>query len=374
MSQSLVNVNPSLKISALVLLVGLLWAPLSRAEEASAAWLQVVRATPYASTAGLYRNLATIRRWVLLGKGYCAEPDRHILFDRRGTFLAWFDNPGDAVANQRHLNAVRAALYRKHRVRQWVAGATDETGYPFALSCDQPHVDIARAVQRLLGTDPADRVWGTWDGMKVGSRKSPVPLIELVLQVLRDQARKLGFHVSGEMARAILGQIIIESGVRKRSFSDAQAVGLLQLRPEVLDDCDLAKRFRLHRMAQVECVVRLYREIDRNLRPAFDARFGVLPADKREALYPLLLVQTYQIGIGRMQQLLGDGEPGIAARRLAADQERFSARDLALGIIFHNMGRIGLGLSSLYYLVDVGIAGDAACRATPLCDSEAAAG
>ncbi|QKK10675.1 MAG: hypothetical protein HND59_02755 [Pseudomonadota bacterium] len=44
---------------------------------------------------------------------------------------------------------------------------------------------------------------------------------------------------------------------------------------------------------------------------------------------------------------------------------RFSAEDLALGIIFHNMGRIGLGLSSLYYLVDVAIAGEALCATAP---------
>lgn len=343
----------------------LCWVAAAQANEPSAAWPRVVRDTPYAYSAGLHENLATIRRWVLLGEGYCSEPGRHILFDQRGTFLTWFDNPSTLEATQQHLNEVRRMLHQEQRVHRWIAGDRAETGYPFALNCDQPHVDIAQARDRLLGVDPADRVWGTWDGMTAGSRDQPIPLIDLVLQVLREKAERQGFAVSDRLVRAILGQLIIESGARKHSVSAARAVGLLQLRPEVLDDCELAEPFHLHRMAQVDCVVRLYQQIDRNLRPLFDARFGRLPEAKRESLYALLLVQTYHSGMGRMQQLLGDGDTGAAARELAANQARYNAEDLALGIIFHNMGRIGLGLYSLYYLVDVGIAGAAVCRAAP---------
>lgn len=335
------------------------------AEETPAAWLQVVRDTPYVFSAGLYDNLSTIRRWVLLSEGYCAQPGRHVLFDQRGRFLTWFDNLPTLDETQRKLNEVREALYREGRVHRWIGGESDETGYPFALNCDQPHVDIADAVDRLLGVEAADRVWGTWDGMSAGSAQSPVPLIDLVLEVLRVKAERRGLDLTGRMVRAFLGQIIIESGARKQSVSPARAVGLLQLRPEVLRDCQLPARFRLHRMAQVDCVVRLYQQIDRNLFPAFTQRFGHLPDAKRERLYSLLLVQAYHSGIGRMWQLLGEGEPGTAAQILAAEHERYSAEDLALGIVFHNMGRIDLGLSSLYYLVDVAVAGEAVCKAAP---------
>lgn len=349
----------------LVVVVGILYPPDTQPEERSAAWLRVVRDTPYVFSAGLFDNLSTIRRWVLLGEGYCDRLNRHILFDQRGRFLTWLDDSDDAADTQQRLNEVREALYREGRVHRWIGGHAGKTGYPFALSCDQPHVDITEALDRLLGKDPVDRVWGTWDGMAAGSADQPIPLIDLVLQVFRDRADRQGFDTSDRMMRDFIGQIIIESGVRKHSFSAARAVGLLQLRPEVLRDCRLARRFHLHRMAQVDCAVRLYQKIDRNLRPLFEARFAHLPAAKRDSLYSLLLVQAYHSGIGRMRELLGDGEPGIAARRLAADHVRYSAEDLALGIVFHNMGRIDLGLSSLYYLVDVAIAGEAVDAAAP---------
>lgn len=328
-------------------------------------WLQVIRDTPYIFSAGFYDNLANIRRWVLLEEGYCSRSNRHILFDQRGRFLTWLENAETPEATQRRLNEVRETLFLNQRVHRWMSGSDEENGYPFALSCDQPHVDMADALSRLLGEDPAERVWGTWNGIEVGSVRNPVALIDLVLEVFHEQSNARGIAFADRIAPALLGQIIIESGARKRSFSAAQAVGFLQLRPEVLRDCELDERFKLHRMAQVFCVVRLYQQIDRNIRPQFETRFGHLPDDKRERLYALLLVQAYHSGIGRMQQLLGDDAPGVAAQKLAADHERFSAEDLALGVVFHNLGRIDLGMASLYYLVDVAIAGRAVCRVAP---------
>lgn len=352
-------------IRALLMTIALLGALFARAEQEPAPWLQVIRDTPYVFSDGLYRNLSTIRRWVLLEQSYCAEPDRHILFDHRGRFLTWFENRDTVAENQQLLNELRQTLYREDRVHRWIEGATNETGYPFALRCDQPHVDLQAALGRLLGNEPEDRVWGTWDGMTAGSESDPIPLIDLVRMVFRIKAERQGFEPSDAVVSAFLGQIMIESGARKRSFSAQQAVGLLQLRPEVLVDCELEERFHLHRMAQVDCAVRLYQQNDRNLRPAFEDRFGHLPEDKRETLYSLLLVQAYHGGIGRVRQLLGDDEPGRAARHMAEDAGRYSARDLALGMVYHNMGRIELGLSSLYYLIDVAIATELVCDADP---------
>ncbi|WP_051207716.1 hypothetical protein [Saccharospirillum impatiens] len=334
-------------------------------EPTPAPWLQVIRDTPYVFSDGFYQNISIIRRWVLLEQSYCEQPDRHILFDQRGRFLTWFENEASVAENQERLNRIREQLYRDERVHRWVGGAASETGYPFALRCDQPHVDLNAAIDRLLGTEQEDRVWGTWDGMVAGSEQNPIPLIDLVQQVFQDKAERQGFDPGDAVVQAFVGQILIESGARKESFSAAQAVGLLQLRPEVLGDCEIAERFHLHRMAQVDCAVRLYQQNDRNLRPVFERRFGHLPDAQREQLYSLLLVQAYHGGIGRMMQLLGEDEPGAAARQFARDAERYSAEDIALGLVFHNMGRISLGLDSLYYLVDVSIATEAACTARP---------
>lgn len=330
-----------------------------------APWLQVIRDTPYVFSDGFYRNISVIRRWVLLEESYCEQPGRHILFDQRGRFMTWFENEQSVAENQRRLNRIRKTLYEDDRVHRWIGGSATETGYPFALRCDQPHVDLSAAIERLLGTDPKDRVWGTWDGMVAGSEDEPIPLIELVRQVFSDKARRQGYQPDKAVVQAFTGQILIESGARKESFSAARAVGLLQLRPEVLADCEIDERFHLHRMAQVDCAVRLYQQNDRNLRPVFNERFGHLPQAQRERLYSLLLVQAYHGGIGRLMQLLGDGEPGAAARYFAADAERYSAEDIALGLVFHNMGRISLGLDSLYYLIDVRIATEAVCDTRP---------
>ncbi|MEX0623987.1 MAG: hypothetical protein WD251_08795 [Saccharospirillum sp.] len=330
-----------------------------------APWLQVIRDTPYVFSDGFYQNISIIRRWVLLEQSYCGQPDRHILFDQRGRFLTWFENEATVAENQQRLNQLRDTLYQEDRVHRWIAGSATETGYPFALRCDQPHVDLDAAIDRLLGIDPADRVWGTWDGMSAGSEQEPIALVDLVLQVFNDKAARQGFQPDDAVMEAFIGQIVIESGARKESFSASRAVGLLQLRPEVLADCEIAERFHLHRMAQVDCAVRLYQQNDRNLRPVFDQRFGHLPDDQREQLYSLLLVQAYHGGIGRLMQLLGDDEPGAAAQHFAADAGRYSPEDIALGLVFHNMGRISLGLDSLYYLIDVRIATEAVCAAQP---------
>jgi len=202
-----------------------------RAEESPAAWLRIVRDTPYVFSSGLYDNLTTVRRWVLLSEGFCDQPDRHVLFDQRGRFLTWLEDAATLAETQQRLNSVRETLFSEGRVHRWIGGTLRETGYPFALSCTQRHVDMPMSLGRLFGSDPADRVWGTWDGVRVGRKEMPVPLIELVLRVYHERAERQGLAPSANIVRAILGQIIIESGVRKRSFSAARAVGLYSCGP-----------------------------------------------------------------------------------------------------------------------------------------------
>jgi hypothetical protein len=50
------------------------------------------------------------------------------------------------------------------------------------------------------------------------------------------------------------------------------------------------------------------------------------------------------------------------ARYFAVNAERFTAGDIALGMVFHNLGREQLGFASLYYVADVAVATRAVCE------------
>ena len=329
-------------------------------------WLDVVRQTPYWESQGVARNLITIRRWVLLSEGYCSKPQRHILFDRRGQFLSFIDNADNSEATIRRLNEARERLAAEHRVADWSPGTDRSPGYPFALSCDQPYVDMNEAIARMVGSEKDYRLWGTWDGVRVGSAASPASLVTLIRTMyehLKDQGR-ISFQAS--VMPAFMGKTMIESGGIKHALSTESARGIMQLRPSVLDDCEIPKDFRLHRMAQVDCALRLVEQNDRNLRQPFNAVFGKLPEKKRQLLYGLLLTQTYQIGVGRMIELLQDEELGRAAQYFAAHADHFSAEDIQVGMIYHNLGRRDLGRLSLYYVTDVGIATEALCASSEM--------
>jgi hypothetical protein len=218
---------------------------------------------------------------------------------------------------------------------------------------------MSGAIARMVGSEKDYRLWGTWDGMRVGSDTSPVSLVTLIRTVyehLKDQGR-ISFPAS--VMPAFMGKTIIESGGIKHALSTESARGIMQLRPSVLDDCEIPKDFRLHRMAQVDCALRLVEQNDRNLQQPFNAVFGKLPEKKRRLLYGLLLTQAYQIGVGRTIELLQDEELGKAAQYFAAHADHLSAEDIQVGMIYHNLGRRDLGMLTLYYVTDVGIATEA---------------
>jgi hypothetical protein len=87
--------------------------------------------------------------------------------------------------------------------------------------------------------------------------------------------------------------------------------------------------------------------------------------NKRQQLLRLLLVQAYHTGIGRIMGLLNDPTLNSAALYFSQHHARFTARDIALGMVFRNLGREQLGFASLYYVTDVLIAATAACQALP---------
>lgn len=324
-------------------------------------WLEVVRQTPYWESRGVADNLATIRSWVLLSKSYCGKPDRHILFDRRGRFLAYIDNADTPEETTESLNQTRARLVAESRVETWSPGSTSGHGYPFALACHQPFVDMDEAVARLTGRSEEYRLWGTWDGMTVGAKDDQVSLITLFKVVYEHRKGQGRFTFPESIMPTFLGKTIIESGGQKDALSRQAARGIMQLRPEVLDDCQIPKEYRLHRMVQVDCALRLVEQNHQNLRAPFETVFGHLPEEKRKTLYNLLLAQAYQIGVGRTTQLLTDGELGDAARYFAKNHTSFSAEDILVGLIYHNLGREDIGLRTLYYVTDTYLARKTLC-------------
>lgn len=366
-SASAVLLRPPLPLMLLFLLVAAL-APRSFTQTPGNDWLEIVRQTPYWSSQGAATNLATIRRWVLLDRSYCREQQRHVLFDSRGRFIGYVNNGDNPAATIERLNAARQRMAQENRVDDWRPGALENLGYPFALACHQPHADISQAVARMIGASEEDRVWGTWDGMRVGTVDQPVSLVQLFREVYQYRKQQARFTFPETVMPIFLGKTMIESGGQKNALSGQAARGILQLRPNVLKDCEIPPRYHLHRMAQADCALRLMEQNHRNLAAPFEAVFSGLAPAKRTALYDLLLVQSYQIGVGRMIELLQDEELGQAAAYFAANARRFSAADILVGMIYHNMGRRDLGLRSLYYVTDAHIATETLCASTAMAE------
>ncbi len=333
-------------------------------------WTRVVRTSPYWVSQGVFQNILTIRRWVLKESGYCSSTDRHILFDMRGRFLAWISDGKDREATQLLLNKTRKSLHANGRVEDWVAGDTGQTGYPFALSCDQPHVNVNEAVARYLGTLPADRIWGAWDDLTFATSEAPKSLHDALMYVYGHRSNQNRLTLPKALPRYLAGQILIESGGQARAHSRANARGILQLSPSALSDCEIAPGNFWHRLAQIDCALRLMNQNARNLAPVFQQRFGHLPDEKRDRLFTLLLIQAYHGGAGRVLALLDDPLLAQPAEYFSANHDRFTAGDIAFGLIFHNLGRDRFGLASLYYVADVQLATEALCRTAYLKPTE----
>ncbi|MEQ8954241.1 MAG: hypothetical protein RL120_08920 [Gammaproteobacteria bacterium] len=336
------------------------------AQTPESSWLNIVRQTPYAESQGVASNLATIRQWVLFGNGFCDEPRRHLLYDRRGRFLGYIESAETASETIARLNTTRQRIVEEKNLTGWSPGSPGNSGYPFALSCDQPFVDIDEAISRLTGAQEKYRLWGTWDNISVGTPEDQVSLIELFKTVYRYRREQGRFSFSDSVLPTLLGKVIIESGGVQDALSAASARGIMQLTPQVLQDCNVPNRFRLHRIVQVDCALRLMEQNHRNLQEPFTTVFGELPRKKQSELYNLLLTQAYQVGVGRVTELLLDEELGRAAQYFAANQEQFSAMDILVGMIYHNLGRRDLGLRTLYYVTDINLAQQALCASTAM--------
>lgn len=351
------------QLSAVLVLVFAPWASAQPSELVSSShWQQVVRDAPLWESQGMQANLATIRRWVLAGEGFCSELDRHILFDRRMQFIGYLSDVGLRQANQTEINAQRERLAHAGKVDVWVPGDANRIGYPFVLSCHQPDAQLQDLVAGYAGDDPSTRLWGTWDGMRIATPRAPISLHSAIRQVYHYRHDMGRIDLPAELLVLLAGKVIIESGGVREARSVVGAKGIMQLSAEVLRDCRIGERFHLHRLAQIDCALYLLQQNSRNLQPVVERRFRDLPKVKRDRLFQILSVQAYHSGIGRVIALLDDEALNAPARYFAAQHERFTADDIALGMVFHNLGREQLGFASLYYTTDVFIAAEAACR------------
>lgn len=333
-------------------------------------WKTIVRDSPYWVSQGVYDNITTIRRWVLTESGYCSDQDRHILYDIRGRFISYMDDGETREATQAELNRTRESMVRRGQVDAWAKGEEGQTGYPFALACRQPHVDLTDSVARYLGTVPSELIWGTWDDLVVGTAAEPTSLHDSLTLVYNKRREQQRLNLPPELHRYLAGQLLIESGGQQRAHSAAGAKGILQLSPSALSDCGIAPKAHWHRLAQIDCALKLMSQNARNLRPAFEERFGHLPEDKRNRLFTLLLIQAYHGGVGRVTALLNDNELARPAEYFAENQARYTSGDIAFGLIFHNLGRNRLGLASLYYVADVQLATEALCNSAGLRETD----
>lgn len=319
-------------------------------------WTDVVRTKGFADSQGVYDNVMNVRRWILTRSEHCTERNRHVLFDMRGNFLDFIEDAKDTSQTQQKLNQTRQLMAEQGRVHAWVEGNASTVGYPFAIRCHQPYVDLSLAVSRYLGEHPDGRLSGNWNGISVGTPKNQASLHDVLQTVYKRRVQQKRISLPANILPDLAGMLIIESGGVREAKSKANARGILQLTPTALKDCGVPANKHLHRIAQVDCALWLFERNHRMLQPVFLAQFGHLPEDKREQVYRLLLIQAYHGGPGRVRSLMIDEELNKAAAYFAANHEKFTAGDIAFGMVFHNLGRNRLGFASLYYTADIRIA------------------
>lgn len=339
-------------------------------------WHEVAQKTPMDAVVGAFDNIQSIRQWVLYGQEACADKEKHILFDGTGNFLTDVPTKKDErKENQEKINQAREALAQEAKIAFWAPGKLSNPGYPFALACEQPEVDMKGATERYLGQDRADRFYGSWKGIKVGSRKKPVSLHE-ALKIVYDARQKQGkLSFPSSQLSYLSGQVLIESGGKRDVKSSSRAVGVLQLLPSVLRECGVRKRNYYNRIAQIDCALQLTEQNHSFLQEPFKQQFASLPPHKQKELYDLILIQAYHGGVGRVRSLLADPDLSLPAQFYAKDDRPFSAGDIAFGMVYNNLGKKQLGMASLYYVADVTLAARELCnhskmRAEAMCRNQ----
>ncbi len=339
-------------------------------------WHEAARKTPMTSIVGAFDNIQSIRQWVLYGQQVCTDKEKHILFDGVGNFLADVPTRKDErQQNQEKINQARLSLAQEARIDFWAPGKLSNPGYPFALACEQPDVDMKGATERYLGRHQDDRFHGTWAGVKVGSKNKPASLHDALKTVYEARRKEGKLTFPASQLSYLSGQVLIESGGKRDVKSSSRALGVLQLLPSVLHECGVKKNQYFNRIAQIDCALKLTEQNHKLLKTPFDERFASLPPHKQKELYDLILIQAYHGGVGRLRALLVDPELSLPAQYYAKDDRAFSAGDIAFGMIYNNLGKRQLGMASLYYVADVTLAARELCnhskmRAEAMCRTQ----
>jgi hypothetical protein len=321
---------------------------------------EVVRCTAYSSSYKFTENFRQIREWVLLSKSYCSQPDRHVLFDVHGRFLGWFTDPqgDDQKATQAKIDQQRLRYYRQGKVPYYIPGSKNRSGYPFTFSCDRKETDIHAGLARYKGRLPDSRLSGEWNGVQL----SNATLEETFAAVYKKRNYKAR-GLSGNDVSWLIGILLIESSGKREAHSSVGAQGVMQIMPSVLRrDCGVPRSKYRHRIAQVDCAMKLMLTNKKYLAPYFNRTFGHLPEHKKEDLFDRLLVQAYHGGLGNVRKIIDAEEKttGKAARYFAKHHKSYSAEEIATALVFHNFARLPLRMASIRYVTDVGIARDLA--------------
>lgn len=328
-------------------------------------WQDIVRVSPYWHSQQSHQNLMSLRGWILQQQDYCQDGARHVLFSHRGQFVGVIENDEDRDVNQQRINDKRQQLAESGVVPYWIKGEDNVRGYPFAINCDQPFAYLGNAMNRFIGTDDDDRFYGSWNGLNIGDANNTVSLKQALERVYQHHQLQGISTLPEDVVSLLAAKMLIESGGRPEVVSHTNAKGIMQLMPAVLSDCNIPAQFHFHRIAQLDCALRLLEQNHRNIRPSFDLVFGDLPHPKKENLYSLLLIQAYHGGAGRIRSLMTNEQFNGPALYFAQHHQDFTAGDIAVGMVFHNMGRNSLGFASLYYVSDVSVARDLLCAEQP---------
>jgi hypothetical protein len=314
---------------------------------------ELMRKMPYQHLkAGVAENWKRARRDILLGEGICRDPKKHVLLSFNGEHVATIGNRSSKRATQSKINRTRRQLAKKRR-EGYVLGTYSRIGYPFAFGCDAEYSErFLYGVKSYFGKTSGSRLKGSWKGVHFRKPAS----IRTVLKTLDDKKRRQGkISYPKRVSHLLFGLLAIESGGYKKARSKANARGILQILPSQLKRCGVPRMYYYHRIAQADCALTLLESIHRHIYDDFLVRFRHLPRKKGEELYARLMVQSYHTGMETVRKLLnGRGSESKAARYYAKHQHVFSAADIALGMMMHNIGRgsLRIGLASARYVID----------------------
>jgi hypothetical protein len=312
-----------------------------------------VRNQPYdVITEDVFENWYELRSWVLLSDGPCGEKDSHIFANINGEYLGCFKNDSSLVSQQGFIDQYRKELYEQN-ISDVVLN--QRSGYPFAYNCDNE--SFKEAIGRMTGDSTDYLLSGSWEHISV-PEQNPISIIEAVHLI----NEKNNHNLPEDILKRFFGQIVIESRGKKDLRSRKGARGMMQILPSVLERCGVEPQYYEHRFAQIDCALDQLNRSYHIMQSRVDRALPNIDATRRDELAQWMATHAYHAGSGRMSRLFGPTRTGAAARELNQHSEKyknFTAEDLGIFLINHNIGRDGIGRATMKYTLDTQVAGDA---------------